>query len=114
VLPKIRRILVFLLTGGTYYTDIDIAERQVRRGDYQWRSERSIEQIEPRFRLPLWDGFLGTGNAIPFSRVQNKLCAPPHIHYPIPAAGAHTRMMRCAWNNTPVVGSGGDPDDEES
>ena len=76
---------------------------KVACGSFFWRDKFTIVEIEPRFRVPLYDGPLGTGNAIPFSRVQNKLRVPPRIHYPIPYAGAHTRMMRCAWNNAPVA-----------
>ena len=97
-------------TGRCYKTDRDRAMAKVACGSFFWRDKFTIVEIEPRFRVPLYDGPFGTGNAIPFSRVQNKLRAPPHIHYPIPPAGAHTRMMRCVWNNAPLAPS----DNEES
>ena len=96
---KVHRILVVLRTGRKYYADLDKMQPRINRGEFFWRTERSVEEIEPRFRIPLWDGFLGTGNAIPFAPIPNRLKAPPKIHYPIPAVGAHTRVMRCAWNN---------------
>jgi hypothetical protein len=45
-------------------------------------------------RKALWDGPFGIGNVLPFTRVQNKLRAPDSINYPIPCAGAHTRMLQ--------------------
>jgi hypothetical protein len=35
----------------------------------------------------LWDGLLGTGNALPFSRAQNPMMAPAKLHYEVPRAG---------------------------
>lgn len=36
-----------------------------------------------------FDGFLGTGNLLPFARTQSKLRAPDSISYPIPAVCDH-------------------------
>jgi len=47
----------------------------------------------------LWDGLLGTGNLIPFARVPNRLMHPAKLHYPVPAIGAHGRIMRVAYIN---------------
>lgn len=38
---------------------------------------------------------LGGSNVIPFARLQNKMCKPESISYPIPAAGAHNRPLWC-------------------
>ncbi len=38
-----------------------------------------------------WDGPFGIGNLLPFSKQQNPLMAPEHLHYSIPACGAHGR-----------------------
>jgi hypothetical protein len=95
--------VIVISRGRSYKTEREKAILKVGRGAFSWRDNFTIVEIEPRFRVPLNDGPLGTGNAIPFSRVQNKLCAPHPIHYPIPAAGAHTRTMRCAWNNAQVA-----------
>jgi len=35
------------------------------------------------------DGPFGIGNLLPFSKSQNKLMAPEHLHYSVPACGAH-------------------------
>jgi hypothetical protein len=48
-----------------------------------------VQEIQRGF----WDGWLGTGNAIPFSRVQNKMCKPHPLHYAIPAVGARSRPV---------------------
>jgi hypothetical protein len=46
---------------------------------------------------PLHDGYLGTGNLIPFTRTQKCIeglyLAPEKINYPIPACGARSRPM---------------------
>jgi hypothetical protein len=51
------------------------------------------------------------GGLIPFVRVQNPLCDPDSVSYPIPACGAHTRLLRCSQvNHVPAV----EPDVEEA
>jgi len=65
------------------------ADSLVRFKKARWISPILIQEIQRGF----WDGWLGTGNAIPFSRVRNKLLKPEPLHYAIPAAGAHTRMV---------------------
>jgi len=100
------KILVIAKSSGRQYrTDRTKAELKVRRGSFFWRDNFTIEEIEPRFRAPLWDGFLGTGNAIPFARIQNKLCSPPKLHYAIPSAGAHSRVVSCLDTNRELVSS---------
>ena len=79
--------------GREYRLDRAAAKRKVARGGFQWRDNFTIVEV------PLFDGFLGTGNALPFSRTQNRLLAPRKLHYQIPATGAHERSMRCALIN---------------
>jgi hypothetical protein len=40
-------------------------------------------------------------NLVPFGRVYDKLKFPPHLHYPIPAVGAHGRLLLCRNVNQP-------------
>jgi hypothetical protein len=47
----------------------------------------------------VFDGWLGTGNALPFSRIQNKMLKPVKLHYEIPACGARSRPQWCAEIN---------------
>jgi hypothetical protein len=39
--------------------------------------------------------YLCIGNLIPFARVQNPMCKPDTINYPIPAVGARNRPQWC-------------------
>lgn len=39
-------------------------------------------------RAYFWDGPIGVGNALPFSRSQNPMMAPAKLHYETPPAGA--------------------------
>jgi hypothetical protein len=94
------KIRVICKSGRRYKTDRDRATLRVACGAFRWLNDGCIEEIEPRFRLPLDDGPLGVGNAIPFAPIPNRLKKPPKIHYPVPPAGAHTRLMRCLWNNS--------------
>jgi hypothetical protein len=43
--------------------------------------------------------YLCIGNLLPFSRLQNPLCKPDSINYPIPAVGAHNRPLWCRQVN---------------
>ena len=92
-------LVVIKSTGRSYKTDRERARLKVARGTFTWRDQFTIEEVERRFQIPLYDGPMGVGNAIPFSHVQSKYRAPEKLHYEIPAAGAHTRPMHCAWNN---------------
>jgi len=50
--------------------------------------------------------YLSIGNLIPFARIQNPMCKPDSINYPIPACGAHNRPF---WvrqvNFVPALGA---------
>ena len=83
----------------TYSLRRNLAERKVREGAFRWVNKFTIEEVplthaalkDAQQRLAYFSGPLGVGNALPFSRVQNPLKRPDPLHYPIPAAGAHTR-----------------------
>ena len=47
----------------------------------------------------LWDGLLGTGNLLPFAKVQNRLMQPEKLHYPVPACGARDRRTSVYQTN---------------
>jgi len=99
------KILVIVnSTGRSYKTDRDRARKKVAQGSFIWRDNFTIIEIERRFQVPLYDGRLGTGNAIPFSHIQNKLRAPHKLHYEIPAVGAHSRAMNCWLINASKTG----------
>ncbi len=74
------------------------AQRKVLSARYRWRDACSVEEIKPAMSVagsrPWSDGALGTGNVLPFSKVQNQLRQPERINYPIPAVGAHSRPMK--------------------
>jgi len=42
----------------------------------------------------LWDGPLGVGNLLPFSKASNPLVAPDKLHYATPMAGDRTAFAR--------------------
>jgi len=86
-------------TGRSYKTDRARAKTKVAQGKFSWQDNFTIVEVERRFQVPLWDGPFGTGNLLPFSHIQNRLRAPAKLHYSIPAVGASTRVMHCAWNN---------------
>ena len=84
------KVNVVFLSGGRFQLKRNLAERRVSRGGFRWKDRFTIEEI----RLKLVDGPLGVGNALPFSRVQNKLLKPERLHYQIPAVSAHARLLR--------------------
>lgn len=91
----------------TYKLDRNLAERKVRRGGFRWCDNFSIVEIEldltPSARRALYDGPLGTGNALPFTRICKKLLKPEPLHYPIPACGARTRFQNVSIINTELL-----------
>jgi len=57
----------------------------------------AIREVPSEESMRGWfDGFLGTGNLLPFAKSQSKLRAPDSINYPIPAACDH----RLRWLNS--------------
>jgi hypothetical protein len=78
-----------------------LAARKVRRESlsFRWLDNFTVVEIEPGpvspAKILFWDGLLGTGNLLPFAKLQNPLCAPPSTSYPIPAVGAHNRPLWC-------------------
>jgi hypothetical protein len=93
------KILVIYTTGRRHKTDRSKAEIKVRRGQFYWLDKFTIEEVAVRFQPIYSDGSLGVGNALPFTRIQNKLCSPLKLHYCIPQSGAHMRLMRCSAIN---------------
>jgi hypothetical protein len=79
--------------GRIYKLDRDAAVRKVFFGAFRWVDNFHIER-HVRANV-VFDGWLGTGNALPFTRIQNKMCKPQALHYCIPAVGAHERLLRC-------------------
>lgn len=85
----------------TYKLKRSDAERKVRRNSltYRWLDNFTVVENEPLppslLKTLFWDGLLGTGNVLPFAKVQNPVCRPSSINYPIPAVGAHSRPQ---WN----------------
>jgi hypothetical protein len=63
-----------------------------------FRLEKTIKDVLAVY----WDGPFGIGNLLPFSRTQNKLMAPEHLHYQIPACGAHSRRTSVFLTNLPL------------
>jgi hypothetical protein len=57
----------------------------------------AVREVPSEESMRGWfDGFLGTGNLLPFAKSQSKLRAPDSINYPIPAACDH----RLRWLNS--------------
>jgi hypothetical protein len=48
---------------------------------------RSAVELAGRMARTFWDGPLGVGNLVPFSRSRNPLLAPDKLHYETPKAG---------------------------
>lgn len=70
------------------------AQAEVRRLESYWIVKNVlIQRLPRRFSVPaiivgFYDGPLGVGNALPFSRMQNRMMAPAKLHYETPPAGA--------------------------
>ena len=89
----------------TEFVSKNAAAAFCRRATHVRISPRLIQKLvlrkfsEVKGAHAFFDGYLGTGNVLPFSRVQSKLRAPDSINYPIPAIGAHGRLLRVAQVN---------------
>jgi hypothetical protein len=96
------KVTIVTLHRGVYQLKRSKADRKVRQESltYRWLDNFTIVEIEHRPAQPLaimfWDGLLGTGNALPFARVQNPVCKPDSISYPVPACADH----RIRWMNS--------------
>jgi hypothetical protein len=81
--------------------------------DHSWQATkdmfRALKLKVANAEIPsvsFWDGVLGTGNLIPFSKTHNKDMAPERLHYSTPACadrGAHFgHNMSARATNFPV------------
>jgi hypothetical protein len=94
-------------TGRNYQTPRNQAERKVRRGGFYWVDNFSIAEIVmtaaeaevSEIRAAYYDGPMGRGNVLPFTRITKYPLKPPSLHYPIPACGAHGRFLNVAVTN---------------
>lgn len=73
----------------------------MKRGGFHWVDNFTIQEIVmdaaaaaiSATKAAYYDGPMGRGNLLPFTRVPNKLLKPEPLHYCIPACGAHGRFL---------------------
>jgi hypothetical protein len=103
------KISVVYSSGRSEKTTRSRADAKVACGRFEWADLFTITEKETDAagvavvitRQGYWDGWLGSGNILPFSRILNPLRQPSHLHYEIPASGARTRPMHvCCTNGT--------------
>lgn len=100
-MPKSDQVLCFYADqDDSWETPVQIVSRADARGMKALKMG-AFENHGRTFRLTkafavivkaFVDGPFGIGNLIPFARTQNKLMAPEHLHYSVPACadrGAH-------------------------
>jgi len=85
---------------GIRHYDVEraVAREKISTGAFRWLDPLRPFQIV-RVVRGTFDGWLGTGNAIPFARIQNRLRKPAKLHYEIPAIGARSRPQWCSQIN---------------